>query len=327
MRPRPSSDTLPSVTLAVGARVDSLRAVLDTLPLRAATDSVATAPDTTPLVRATLFGEPLHFEREPNGEYTALAAIPVDAPASVNVRLVVARGPDADTIATRLAIRRTAYRMEKMEKLTVAPRFGQAPDSALAARIAREQAMAAEVSRKSHETPRLWEGQFQRPRTARVTSGFGDGREFNGKVQSRHMGLDLAGATGTPVGASNRGVVALVGDFYYAGKAVYIDHGAGLVTAYFHLSAVNVAQGDTVTPGMRIGSVGATGRVTGPHLHWVARYGAVSVDPSTLLEVTPVESQRTPAAVRDSTPKPDSTRASPPVTPPSPPPPPPTDRD
>jgi murein DD-endopeptidase MepM/ murein hydrolase activator NlpD len=154
--------------------------------------------------------------------------------------------------------------------------------------MAREAALAAEVSRRSHDTPALWTGEFSRPRPSRVTSAFGDGREFNGKVQSRHMGLDLAGVVGAPVLAAGRGVVALVGDFYLAGNAVYIDHGGGLVTAYFHLSAVNVAKGDTVAAGDTIGKVGATGRVTGPHLHWVARYGAVTIDPSTLLELTPL---------------------------------------
>jgi len=78
-------------------------------------------------------------------------------------------------------------------------------------------------------------------------------------------------------------VVALVADFYLAGRAVYIDHGGGLVTAYFHLSRAEVAEGDTVTAGQRIGAVGRSGRVTGPHLHWVARYGVISVDPMSLL--------------------------------------------
>jgi murein DD-endopeptidase MepM/ murein hydrolase activator NlpD len=289
-------DTLPSVTIVLrpgvdSARspIDSLRAVLDTLSLRTDTSAFGAAradtlrADDIVSMHATLFGEPLHFERQPDGEYVAIGGIPVDAPASLRVPIVVTRANgDTDTTIASLAVRRTAY---KMEKLTVAPKFGQAPDSALAARIAREQALAAEVSRRSHATPRLWRGEFQRPRTARVTSAFGDGRQFNGRIQSRHMGLDLAGATGSPVLATNRGVVALVGAFYYAGNAVYIDHGAGLVTAYFHLSAVDVAEGDTVTPGVRIGQVGATGRVTGPHLHWVARYGGITVDPSTLLEL------------------------------------------
>ena len=97
------------------------------------------------------------------------------------------------------------------------------------------------------------------------------------------MGVDFAGKKGAPVRAANRGVVALVGDFYLGGKVVYIDHGAGLVTGYFHLSRAAVAEGDTVARGQMIGRVGATGRVTGPHLHWIARYGAVTVDPMTLL--------------------------------------------
>jgi hypothetical protein len=287
--PRPDSVVPDSL---VRPRPDSLS--------RARADSLARSqPDSarldTPLadsargrifaVRGTLFGEPLHFLAADSGEYVAIGGIPVDAPKTVNVVVIIDRiGGPADTVPVRLEIGRTAY---KMEKLTVAPKFGQAPDSALAARIAREQALATEVSRRSHDTPRLWTGAFTRPRASRETSGFGDGREFNGKVQSRHMGLDLAGAVGAPVLAADRGVVALVGEFYLAGNAVYIDHGGGLVTAYFHMSAVNVAKGDTVAAGDTIGKVGATGRVTGPHLHWVARYGAITIDPSTLLELAP----------------------------------------
>jgi murein DD-endopeptidase MepM/ murein hydrolase activator NlpD len=241
-------------------------------------------------IRGTLFGEPLHFMPADSGAWVAIGGIPVDAPKTVRLPLIVERGgAPSDTMPIQLAIERTAYRMEK---LTVAPKFGQAPDSALAARIAREQALAAAVSRASHETPRLWTGAFSLPRSSRVTSGFGGGREFNGAVQSRHMGLDLAGAVGAPVLASDRGVVALVGEFYLAGNVVYVDHGAGLVTAYFHLSAVTVAKGDTVTAGDTIGKVGATGRVTGPHLHWVARYGGITIDPSTLLDLAPP--RRTP---------------------------------
>ena len=126
-------------------------------------------------------------------------------------------------------------------------------------------------------------GAFHVPRPSRVTSPFGSARVFNGEVQSRHLGTDFAGAVGAPVRAAGRGVVALVADFYLAGHAVYIDHGAGLVTGYFHLSRSYVAEGDTVVAGERIGAVGKSGRVTGPHLHWVARYGAISVDPMSLL--------------------------------------------
>ena len=85
------------------------------------------------------------------------------------------------------------------------------------------------------------------------------------------------------VGAANRGVVALVDTFYLGGRIVYVDHGEGLVTAYMHLSKALVAVGDTVARGQRIGLVGATGRVTGPHLHWAARYGTLTANPLDLL--------------------------------------------
>lgn len=143
--------------------------------------------------------------------------------------------------------------------------------------------MAAEVSAASHQTPRLWTPGLVMPREARVTSGFGDGRIFNGQVSSRHTGLDLDGDPGDIVVAPTRGVVALAEQFELAGNNVYINHGAGLVTAYFHLSEQLVAAGDTVEAGQPIGRVGATGRVTGPHLHWVVRYGHTSVDPRSLL--------------------------------------------
>jgi murein DD-endopeptidase MepM/ murein hydrolase activator NlpD len=95
--------------------------------------------------------------------------------------------------------------------------------------------------------------------------------------------VDLAGTTGTPVRAANRGVVVVAGSFYYQGNAVYLDHGNGLVTSYLHLSRLLVSPGDTVDPGRVIGLVGATGRVTGPHLHWTAHFGRILFDPLSLM--------------------------------------------
>lgn len=172
------------------------------------------------------------------------------------------------------------------EELAVAPEFGSPPDAAQRARRARDATKANEVSREAHRTPRIWTRRLVMPRDARVTSGFGDGREFNGRVASRHMGLDLDGETGDTVVAAARGVVALVDEFLLAGNIVYLNHGAGLLSGYFHLSAQLVAEGDTVEAGTPIGRVGATGRVTGPHLHWVVRYGFTSVDPRSLMAVS-----------------------------------------
>jgi len=241
----------------------------------------SSAADSAPPV-ATLAGQPLHFERETDGRFRALGGVPIGSDATLPLVLVVPepRGVPRDTVV-RVPVASGEF---AMERLAVEPRFVERPDSALAARIARERARAGEVSRHTHETPRLWHGEFMLPVEGRVTSSFGRGREFNGAVQSRHMGTDLSGQTGTPVRAPNRGVVALVGSFYYAGKVVYLDHGAGLVTVYMHLSKILVAEGDTVEAGQLLGEVGATGRVTGPHLHWTARYGSISVDPLSLFD-------------------------------------------
>jgi murein DD-endopeptidase MepM/ murein hydrolase activator NlpD len=111
------------------------------------------------------------------------------------------------------------------------------------------------------------------------------------------LGVDYRGATGEPILAANRGVVALVGEFFLAGNVAYIDHGAGVVTAYFHMSKLEVVAGDTVERGQRIGLVGATGRVTGPHLHWSARYGSLTINPGNLLSLGP------PFTVPDTTPR------------------------
>jgi murein DD-endopeptidase MepM/ murein hydrolase activator NlpD len=235
-------------------------------------------------LRGEAAGQPLHFATSAGGALEALAAVPIDTRAELEVALFTDGEGGVDTLRVRVPVRPGEYRMER---LTVAPRFGREPDAALAARIADESARAMAVSRASHGTPRMWEGEFVRPRPGRVTSGFGHGRSFNGQVQSRHMGTDLAGAVGAPVRAANRALVALVGEFHLGGNVVYLDHGAGLVTAYLHLNRVHVREGEIVEAGQVIGEVGATGRVTGPHLHWIARYGTITVDPLSLPAATP----------------------------------------
>jgi len=143
----------------------------------------------------------------------------------------------------------------------------------------RERELVDGVHQRAHETPRLWHEPFVRPRSSAVTGRFGVARVFNGVLRSRHLGVDFAGRRGAPVQAANRGVVALVADLYLSGTTVLIDHGAGLVTGYLHLSRALVAVGDTVGRGQLIGYVGASGRVTGPHLHWLAAYGRITFDP------------------------------------------------
>ena len=227
-------------------------------------------------------GQALHFVPERDGGAVSLAATPIDGDRSVEVTVHCMQGESVDTLSLRVELARGDY---PVERLRVAPGFGREPDSALAARIRRESARAREVAEISHTTPRLWQEEWQLPRASRITSGFGRGREFNGTITSRHMGTDFAGATGSPVRAANRGVVRIVDAFYYGGNVVYLDHGDGVTSAYLHLSRQDVAPGDTVDRGETIGVVGATGRVTGPHLHLIMRYGTVTVDPMSLFAI------------------------------------------
>ena len=238
-------------------------------------------PDSSRTLDGTAAGEPLHFERLPSGRFRTLVGIPLEGGDSLPVALRLAQGATSDTIAVTLSVTHPVY---ASEQLTVAPRYAE-PDSASRARIDAELAQSRAISRQAHDTPRLWTAPFVRPRPTRITSIYGSGREFNGTVTSRHLGTDFAGAVGAPVRAAGRAVVALVADFYLAGHAVYLDHGGGLVTGYFHLSRVDVVAGDTVAAGQIIGAVGRSGRVTGPHLHWIARYGSITVDPMSLVKL------------------------------------------
>lgn len=230
-----------------------------------------------------VFGEPLHFDLVERGVLEALAGIPVDADGTLRLPLEITYR-DGSTEGVEVSIPLAAGSFEH-EELTVAPRYGSPPSEADRRRRARDAARARAVSEAAHETARLWTRDVVIPRRDRVTSGFGNGRVFNGQVSSRHMGLDLDGEPGDTVYAATRGVVELVDEFLLAGNIVYLNHGGGLVSGYFHLTDQLVTPGDTVTAGTPIGLVGATGRVTGPHLHWVVRYGHVSVDPRTLLDV------------------------------------------
>ncbi|MFN2315778.1 MAG: M23 family metallopeptidase [Gemmatimonadales bacterium] len=231
----------------------------------------------------TFAGQPLHFSTGADGVVTALAAAPLDSIGSLALQVQLALADStSDSRTLTVPVERGTY---TMQRLTVAPEFGRPQPPEIQRRIAAEAARAREVSRRAHQTPRLWEPPFTAPRASRITSGFGHGRMYNNQIQSRHTGTDYAGVVGAPVLAPARAVVALLDDFYLGGGVVYLDHGGGLVTAYLHLSAQLVAEGDTVAAGQVIGRVGASGRVTGPHLHWIVRYGSHTVDGLSLLNL------------------------------------------
>ncbi|MFI5227735.1 MAG: M23 family metallopeptidase [Gemmatimonadales bacterium] len=251
--------------------------------------------DSVLAVDGTMAGEPLHFIAAANGAMEALGAIPVEVSDSVVALVHIARQSGAcDTLRVMLRYphnpapatpTQARGRTRGASRLHVDKRFTQRMDSATEARIEQENELARSIGRHAQDTPQLWTLSFLRPRQARVTSRFGRSRVFNGRVSSSHLGVDYRGALGDPIYAANRGVVALVASFFLAGNVVYIDHGDGILTGYFHMSQPEVAVGDTVERGQEIGKVGATGRVTGPHLHWSARFGALTIDPADLLSL------------------------------------------
>jgi murein DD-endopeptidase MepM/ murein hydrolase activator NlpD len=120
---------------------------------------------------------------------------------------------------------------------------------------------------------------------AELSGAFGLNRIINGKQRSPHTGVDLKAEEGTPVLATNSGIVVLVDELFFTGKSVILDHGWGLYSMYFHLSEVSVKNGDRVDTGTMLGRVGSTGRSTGAHLHWGIKMNGARVDPFSLLRL------------------------------------------
>lgn len=246
---------------------------------------VAVASPGSPLASAVLVDGEMRIalERLDGGKrFVGLLGIDFETPPGD--RPLVVDGVDASGSAlTATATLRVVPRAFAVSKLSVDPKFVEPPPEEKE-RIERDR----EAFRRAFASPlpsRLWEGRFTLPADAPSQKNFGAKRVYNGRTRSRHAGLDLSAASGTPVSAPAAGVVVLAGDFYFSGGSVVLDHGGGLMTTYIHLSRIDVKEGDRVAPGERIGAVGATGRVTGPHLHWAARLGGARVDPAALLEL------------------------------------------
>jgi murein DD-endopeptidase MepM/ murein hydrolase activator NlpD len=134
-------------------------------------------------------------------------------------------------------------------------------------------------------TEKIWDGAFVRPVPGPANSQFGTRSIFNGVPRNPHSGGDFLSPAGTPVLAPNSGRIVLARDLYFSGNTVIVDHGAGLISLLAHLSTIEVQEGARIGRGQEIGKVGATGRVTGPHLHWAVRANGGRVDPLSLLAV------------------------------------------
>jgi len=176
-----------------------------------------------------------------------------------------------------------APRTFRTRRLTVNQAFVTPPASELP-RIERESALLA-ATWESSAPSRLWTSAFVRPVPQAANSAFGTRSIFNGKPRNSHGGADFLSRAGTPIQAPNAGRIAVARSLYFSGNTVIIDHGLGLFSTLAHLSRIDVEEGELVTPAQRVGLVGATGRVTGAHLHWAVRAGDARVDPLSLLAV------------------------------------------
>jgi len=224
-----------------------------------------------PLTRATLSDGKHEAAMEADTAGTTLRALwGIDFESSVGARdvQIEAVGRCADTHRSSWDLRVVAGKFPS-QQLKVDPAFVEVPPAELA-RVAADREKVARVW-SSGGSRRLWDGPFRLPVDAEPRENFGARRVFNGKPKSRHEGVDLAAAAGAPVAAPAAAVVALADELYFSGGTVILDHGAGLFTSYFHLSRIDVKVGDVLAPGAILGAVGATGRATGPHLHWGAR--------------------------------------------------------
>ena len=229
--------------------------------------------------RASFNGVPLLVVGDA-AQWTALVGIALSAKpgrASVSVQ----RGDEA---ATAMPFEIKAYRYAE-QRLTVAPGQVDLSKDDLA-RYERERAHLAQVMQAFSATAPI-ELRMQPPVPGPRSSSFGLRRVFNGQSRNPHSGMDIAAAQGTPVVAAAAGRVIDTGNYFFNGNTVWLDHGAGLLTMYCHLSAIGVQPGDEVAAGAPIGAVGATGRATGAHLHWSVSLNRAMVDPALFLAATP----------------------------------------
>ena len=210
--------------------------------------------------------------------WTALVGIPLAAqPGMARISVRPAAGGAARDVAYTIAPKR--YREQR---LTVSPAtVDLSPEDQ--ARHQRERVHLAAVMATFTEPPP--QAMHMRvPVPGRRSSSFGLRRVFNGQARNPHSGMDIAAASGTPVVAPLAGRVIDTGDYFFNGGTVWLDHGGGLLTMVCHLSAIDVKAGDVLKAGERYAAVGATGRVTGPHLHWSVMLNRAMVDPALFID-------------------------------------------
>lgn len=273
-------------TLAVPATADAPVAVgvWPATPFQGTVLVVDVAAPGIHAARGTLAGTALRFHRFDAGTLRGLVPVPSEAkpgPATLSLEVDLRAGGVRRTVVRELPLRVAAVGFGT-DALRVDPRFTKL-SAAARAQIAKDRRAVSAVWKRGSPAQPLFRDNFASPRQDRTTAPYGTRRTFNGQVKSVHAGWDIDGDVGDEVRCTNDGVVRLARDLYYSGGTLIVDHGAGIYSAYFHLSGYLVKEGQRVKRGQPCARVGASGRVTGPHLHFGAKVGGVYVHPEALL--------------------------------------------
>lgn len=239
-------------------------------------------PEGVAMVTATWSEREVLLARQADGTWRGLFGVDVDLAPGPKMLLLRGDRPSAPPVEGTHTFD-IAPRAVRTRRIRVNPKFVNPPASAMP-RIKEETALLNALFRKRASAERLWTLGAVRPVEGVAVSGFGVRSVLNGQPRGPHTGLDLAAGTGTPVHAPTPGAVVFARPFYFSGNTVILDHGHGLVSTMAHLSVIDVTEGQRVAQGELLGKVGATGRVTGPHLHWAVRLHGDRVDPLKLLE-------------------------------------------
>ncbi len=236
-------------------------------------------------VKGTFLSRTIPFFREfrpgePAGYIGLLGIDMQDEPGIYELSVEVKQGEQAKQLSFNVQVAKEKFTVEHLKL----PKDKVDLDEKSTARWKAEQQLVREALAENSRL-KLWRSNFVEPVTGKRTGIFGSVRIMNGQARNPHNGEDIGAPLGADVAATNDGIVRITVDHIFSGKGVFVDHGLGFYTMYFHLSEILVKDGDLVTAGQIIGKVGATGRATGPHLHWGVKLNGARVNPYALLDL------------------------------------------
>jgi murein DD-endopeptidase MepM/ murein hydrolase activator NlpD len=241
------------------------------------------SPDPIQRILGEWRGKTFSFYREKNRAVFS-SLIGIDLEEVPGKKTIILNISDAKGNTSKMPFKFTVSKKDfPVQRLTLQPDMVFLSPKNLA-RVKREKASVERLWELS-AMEKQWKRTFIMPVRGNVLSPFGVRRFINNSPRSPHTGIDLKARSGTPVRASSDGIVTMTSELFFAGKAVFLDHGMGIITMYFHLSEIHVKEGEKVAQGQILGRVGQTGRASGPHLHWGVRIHGSRIDPLSLVHI------------------------------------------